>query len=228
MLKEMLSFEQYKKMIDDSVDFKYLLNDEVLYNLDKNCMILMNMDKKIKSNATKIDDKQIEWLDSKRNLVKKSDLPCGVAYYHDIPVAVMYPFRNVNYKSFNNLYNEDDSLVFNNLKRSYYCNKELLNRGIYNIGFNFNNIVYDNKNVKLINLDSFNIKSGANYKEVYSNYLYNLKQLFLTKLLVNYERDEAIEIYHQYNSMFNDYNEYMSIDYPLEVIKEMQRKLILK
>ena len=228
MLKEKLSLEQYKKMIDDSVDFKYILDDEVLYSLDKNCMIQVNMDKDIEGYTTKIDDKQIEWLDGKRKSIKKSNLPYGVAYYNNIPVAVLYPVSSENYKSFNNLYSEEDNFIFNNLKRSYYCNKELLNHGIYNVGFNFNNIVYNNRDVKLINLDSFNIKSGANYKEVYSKYLYNLKQLFLTRLLVNYERDEAVEIYHQYESMFTDFNEYMSVDYPLEVIKEMHRRLILK
>ena len=173
-------------------------------------------------------DKDYVTFKSRTEEIKKSELPYGIAYYDKIPVSVIYDKINKGYKSFNNLYGEDDNLIFGNLKKSYYSNKELLDNDIYNEGFRFNNIIYKNKNVKLVNLDSFNIKRDANYREVYERYLEDLKQLFFTKLLMSHERDEAIEIYREYASMFCDYTDDMSVDYPLYVIKEMQRKLTIK
>ena len=233
MLRERLDDIKYSKMIHNSKNFYY--EDYVshkLYKLDKNCAI-NKIDNKLSSRfISKIDDEQINWLNSLNSVVNNSDLPIGVAYYSStgslIPVAVIYDSIFLSYKSFNNLSKENDDLIFNNLRKAVNNNMELLKYGINNVGFSFNNIVYKNKNVKLINLDGYNIKNESNNDEVYKRFLNDLEQLFIYKLSQYYTMDEVKDIYQEYKYMFSDYTSNMSNDYPMVVIDEMQRKLLLK
>ena len=177
-----------------------------------------------------IDVKQIEWLSSMRFRIAKSNLPMGLGYYKNVPVSVLYPVLFSGYKNFNQLMDESGALVFDNLRTAYENNIELMENGIYNQDFAFKNILYDHRDVQLIDLDGRHIKdSKIGYVDyVYSYFIrdfYTNMRDRINALEDESHRKEALEAL---RSIFMQYKVIREKEKPLELINEVEKMRILK
>ena len=230
MLKEEIGFLKYRDIIKKSNN--NIFNDIEtgrMIKLDKDSAREMKKRKSIRAYTPGIDPDQIQLLSEKQACINNTFLPSGVIYYHNLPIAVIYPKFFDNYKTFEDLHNEDESIIINNLKAAFYNNLELINNNIYNSDFAFKNVMYKDNSVELIDLDGKYIGNKDNFtiSEVYYYYLYDLYYCIERKLKSldeNYKNEQLEELKKFiYKHMWET-----KIDSPLQVIEEIEKKRILK
>lgn len=205
--------------------------DGILYKFKREfCDDYKNNIKSIKKDYG-ISKEKIEWLSSKQKDIKNSVLPFGIIEYNSIIVGVVYPNSFIGYYDFNNLHNENNDVIFDNMKKSTYNNIELMLNGIYNTDLLNRKILYDKNEVNFIGLDGKYIKSErfSNAREVHIYYLYELKKIILRKISNQYSIEEFDKLKSEVDSIFSLNNVISdAIDYPLRVINEVENKHILK
>lgn len=230
MIEEKTNIFKYRNMIRESKNFIY--KDPVTnmaYKLDKDAANDMLEHYRVFVTSSKIDKDQIEWLNNTSRYISKSYLPCGVLNYGISPVAIIYPKYFDGYKTFEELYREDNLTIFKNLRQALLNNRELLNNGIYNTDFSFKNILYKGNEVELVDLDGKHLKKKeySNYNQVYMYYLHDLKKLVWKKLPYIYGSDTD-KVYAEIQKMLDLPVETVDIDYPFDLLDKVEKRLVLK
>lgn len=229
MIEEKVGLFKYRKMIKESNDF-ILERDGRCYKLDPSAADEMLNHFKVSIDTSEIDPHQISWLSDKAKYIDHSYLPCGVLKYGINTVGVIYPKFFEGYKTFENLNKEDNLLIMKNLRKALLNNRELLNNDIYNTDFAFKNIMYKGNDVELVDLDGKCIKRSDNcsYAQVYSYYLHDLERLFKDRVSKDYSQEEKDKIINKYLPLFRNITYDMNMDYPFEVLDEVEKVLVLK
>ena len=230
MIKENTNLFEFRKMAEKAVEKQDCVIEKngKAYKLDMDCVNQSLRRFFVPINVSRIKPEQIEWLSDKARYINHSWLPCGVLNATITPVAVIYPYYFEGYNTFDELYNEDSKLIFKNLRTALLNNRELLNNDIYQTDLSFKNILYKGKDVQLVDLDGRYVKPGkwSNYNQVYQDYLIDLKHLVKSKLDLLYGEDAA-KAFKEVEHLF-DYKEDIDIDYPFDIVDELEKKLILK
>lgn len=230
MIEEKTNLFKFRKMAEEAVEQKdYVLErNKRAYKLDMDCVNASLERFFVPLNTSSIKPEQIQWLSDKARYIEHSWLPSGILYTNFNPVAVIYPYYFKDYKDFNELYTEDSKVIFRNLRRALLNNRELLNNDIYQTDLSFKNIIYKGKDVQLIDLDGRYVKPGkwSNYDQVYQDYLIDLKRLVKNKLNLLYGED-ADKAFEEVKHLF-EYKEGIEIDYPFDLIDELELKKVLK
>lgn len=174
---------------------------------------------------------QIEWLSSLRHNVKHSMLPNGVVSYDHTNIGVMYPRMFKGYDSFNNLHNEETSLMLRNMRSAASNNLELMEHGIYNCDLLNKNILYKGTDVQLIDLDGKYVRNAKNGRvsTVYSYFISEMYKIFQKKIASCHSKEEYVEIMKEMSSLFKAYNSRLDdAELPFEIIDEVESMKVLK
>ena len=173
---------------------------------------------------------QIEWLSSLRSQIKHSMLPSGVVSYDHANIGVIYPRMFKGYDSFNELHEEDESLLLRNMTTAALNNLELMNNGIYNCDLLNKNILYKGRDVQLIDLDGKYVKDSrtGRVSTVYSYFISEMYKVFMSKIASCHSKEEYLEIMKEMKSLFKEYNTRLSeVDLPFEIIDKVEGMKVL-
>ena len=176
-----------------------------------------------------VDEEQIKWLHEKQEKIELSQLPNGIIYYQEYPIGVMYPKYFKGYQKFSELYTEETSLLFKNLKQSVINNIELLENGIYNYDFTMSNILYNQEDVQLIDLDGKYISKHQSLQRVYSYYIIGMIGQIVKKIEMQYDEYSRELAYQELRNVLSRIPSIpMKIDYPILLLDEIEQRKILK
>lgn len=215
MIKENVGFFKYRKIIRESHNMIY-------HDKKTNRMIKLNR------GSEAPDVSQIEYLSEKQRNVHKSYLPSGVLYYDFFPSGVIYPYYFEGYTTFENLYKEDEKIIFNNLRQALINNLELVKNNIRNRDLAFKNIMYKNDNVQLIDLDGklIDITGSVSFSQMYQYFLIDLYHSLQKKTDLLYPNDS--EVFKEIDSLFKIKYDEIDEYCPFRIIDEVEKKRILK
>ena len=173
---------------------------------------------------------QIEWLSSLRHIVKHSMLPSGIVSYDHTTIGVIYPKMFKGYDSFNELHEEDESLLLRNMRTATRNNIELMSRGIFNCDLLNKNILYKGKDVELIDLDGKYVRDSrtGRVSSVYSYYISEMYKIFKSKVASCHSKEEYLKIMKEMSSLFKYYSSQLSdMDMPYELTDRVERMRVL-
>lgn len=205
--------------------------DGRLYKISKGYYFDIENNRKLSYNPNEVNPKQIEWLSSLTSIVTKSRLPDGIIIYKGIPIGVTYPLCFENYKCFNDLHEEDTSLVFDNIRTATENTINLFEADIYNTDLLNQNVLYKHRDVELIDLDGKYIKNSmyADTNDVYTYFLTGLFETIVKKLKQQYSSVDVRRIAEEIRPLFNFKSQLIvPIDYPIQVIDKIEKMRILK
>lgn len=176
-----------------------------------------------------VNPEQIKWLCEKQENIFSSILPNGIIYYEQLPIGVIYPKYFENYKSFNEIYSEETSILLDNLKKAINKNIELMNNGIYNYDFTMGNILYKEDDVQLIDLDGKYISKRQDIRKVYSYFIVGMLNQIIKKIDLQYDDYGKQLALNELKAILSRIpSNPMNVDYPFVVLQEIEDAQILK
>lgn len=197
------------------------INKDLLFDLRRFYHIMMPI--------SLVDAEQIKWLHEKQENISSSKLPNGIIEFEHKPIGVIYPQYFENYKTFNEIYKEATDLFFENFKQAISKNIELMNNGIYNYDFTMGNILYKIDDVQLIDLDGKYISKRQDYHKVYLYFMMGLLTQIIKKIETEYdEYNQKLALAELRAILCSIPNQETKIDYPYQVLEEVEDAQILK
>lgn len=186
------------------------------------------LDSELENKQLYISEYQIKKLVDRQSKIKLTSLPKGVAYYDNIPVAVIIKY----FKNYHDLYevkNENHHDIINVFQQLLYIIDELINNGIYQFDIKENNFLYSpiDFNVQAIDLDGpfINISEENIFSEelVYKKLMSMMLYLAFNKInLDNYTQDELDNKLEYLQSLKTNIYGYYSINGIINVLKNSQ------
>lgn len=186
------------------------------------------IDSELKNKQLYISEYQIKKLVDKQSKIKLTSLPKGIAYYDNIPVAVIIKYFK-NYHDLYNIKNENHHDIINVFQQLLCIIDELINNGIYQFDIKENNFLYSQSdfNVQAIDLDGpfINISEENIFSEelVYRGLMNMMLYLAYRKInLDNYTYEELnSKIEYLYSLKTNIYG-YYSINGIINTLRNSQ------
>lgn len=205
--------------------------DDRLYKISKGYFFDILNDRRLAYNSREVNVEQIKWLSSMTGIVTKSRLPNGIIEYKDIPIGVIYPYCFEDYKDFNSLSSETSELILDNIRVATENTINLFEADIYNTDLVSKNILFQNKDVQLIDLDGKYIKNSlyADINDVYTYFLASAFEIIVKKLHQQYPDIDVKKIASEIRPLFLLKTQFVTpIDYPIQVINKIEKMRILK
>ena len=194
---------------------------DVMYELQKY--------KKVITPYSLADMEQVRWLSSQQMYIKSTMLPDGVIMNSDYSIGVSYPKYFFDYENFYALASCSPDVVIHDLRLAVEKNIELMERGIYNYDFTFNNILFKDKDVQLIDIDGKYVSSRQSYERVYSYFTHQMIELLVSIIRQQYGFEESkkaiIELKERLKQV---YASGITIDHPNRILDEIEKSQILK
>lgn len=176
-----ISKREYKKYT--KFGFTYVLNNKFL-KFDKDYLDHFRKFNRFDGTSS-IDKVQIQMLCDRQEYIDDVYLPEGIIELNGKIVGVIYPYFE-GYKTFKNIKEESISRILSNFKKAIYYNEKLVQRGIYNLDLNANNVLYKDDDVKLIDLDGKYVIVGddkhISSAKIYSYFFFQLRKILLSKI----------------------------------------------
>ena len=175
------------------------------------------------------DMEQIRWLSNQQMYIKSTQLPDGIIMNSDYPIGVSYPTYFFDYENFYALSSYSPDIVIHDLRLAVEKNIELMERGIYNYDFTFNNILFKGKDVQLIDIDGKYVTSMQSYDRVYSYFTHQMMELLVSIIRQQYGFEEAKKVILELKERLKKiYASGITIDYPNRILDEIEKSQILK
>lgn len=172
---------------------------------------------------------QLEWLSAQQAYIKSTSLPNGVIITDNYPVGVCYPKYFFDYENFHYLITKSPQLVLANLRQAVEKNIELMERGIHNYDFVFNNILFKGDDVQLIDIDGKYVSSYPSYRRVYAYFLPEMIGLLYAIVNQQYDEKDAKKIINEFRERIEKINtKEIPIDYPCKILDELEKTQILR
>lgn len=142
-----------------------------------------------------ISEAQIELLSRKQKDIKLTNLPLGIAYYNDVPAAVIIKYFS-NHSDLLELCKEHNTVVIGTLQKLLYIVDELIKNGIYQLDIKETNFLFSklDYSVQAIDLDGPLIRIGRENIAMEEDVYESLESMFffLIKEKLLYDRNNNI------------------------------------
>lgn len=138
-----------------------------------------------------LDVNQIRALSSMRDYIKNTKMVREIIKCAGVYIGIIYDFFD-GYRPFCFLDQEDKDIIFHNLKSLIENNNELMAHDVYHLDLHPRNVLYNKKDVQIIDIDGPYICFDDAYIPRVLKNLYNtVLEIIFHKLLTQYSKDEA-------------------------------------
>lgn len=168
----------------------------------------------------KIDIRQMEYLNSKQEIIKYSKLPLGLINMENIPCGMILPYHYGYHKiNESNDFSLKERITI--ILKCYRSIEELNDCGIYYLDIARRNIMYNGQDIQFIGFDGDYVICGLESEYVLQTVYHNFA-IFAYYFLLNYQ-DTFVELYGDLNSdMFTEVD---SKDKAKELVKRIEKTI---